>query len=466
MTFKDFICSIKDWICTNKKLAIGIFFIILIVSIVPPIFIKASIEPTKLQHDTICSDRLKKCLSTFQDPNYPLIQFSSIPSFYDNKFFADSQYPHALSDFFYAASYKTYLPCGYNYDVVDYQAITQTLLKGARAIHLDLFHNQDFAFNPDASVIVANSRNVNIKLYSREKGTTTDTVRKIQTIDKFCPEKYDSKNCLPTNNQDKSQCYDKYLEFIQCLQIIKDFGWVNTTAPLFLYLNLDFEPNSRLEYQIYSQIINLLPNRLVDRYYGFQRTNIAAMPYLRAKGKLIILINRKPENNFLDEITNGILSTLGNVPSYELTPDEALMYSCSKVGQVGNTGTLDLTSRNLVSVIVDPKFNIDGDVFSNDMIPKNDITNYDTTLNFQLGISLSFMYWQKFKDEEDPYDNTKKRNYLKEYLDNFKNGGMVLKPENLRFIPKPPEKIFERNKDLDFNNISVSGHNGFMEFQI
>lgn len=459
--------NILNWIKENKKTTITIAFIIIIIAIVPPIVIKALLEPKRIQHDKVCNNRLKNCLEVFKDPSYPLMKYKPIPSYYNNIFFADSQYPHSLSDYFYASSYKSYLPCGYNYDIVSYAPLQQVLLRGARAIHLDVFYNEKYSFDDNASVIVANTRDYKIKLISRE-GEQTETVRKIQTLESQCSEKY-SEKCKQEeklNNEKPDECYLTYLNFMKCLEIIRDYGWLNTNAPLFLYINMEFQTNRRLEYQIYSQIMKVLSSRLMDKFYGFQRTNIAATPFLRARNRLVLLTNKKPVNSFLDEITNGIVSTTGNVPLYEISISEATMYSCKKVGKVNDPGTVELTSRNLVTVIVPPKFDINGSNLDNDITPKIDISNYDTNLNFEIGVSLSFMYWQKFDEQKDFNNPAIKRNYLKEYLEKFKDGGMLLKPPQLRFVPKPPEKIYVRNKELDFNNITVVGHKGFMDFSI
>ena len=71
---------------------------------------------------------------------------------------------------------------------------------------------------------------------------------------------------------------------------------------------MEFLPNTKLEYQIYSQLFTKCSSKFMDKYYSFQRVNIGDIPVNMAIGKLIILTNRIPINGFLNEITNGVMS--------------------------------------------------------------------------------------------------------------------------------------------------------------
>ena len=48
-----------------------------------------------------------------------------------------------------------------------------------------------------------------------------------------------------------------------------------------------------------------------------------------------------------------------------------------------------------------------------------------------------------------------------EYLTRFKDGGMVLKPKELIFIPKPPPPVLKPNPTLDYKQVSYTGFGGF-----
>ena len=186
----------------DKKKLIGICifiaFIIIAIGIIVPIILKND-------YNAICKNRAEKCLDIYNDPKnpYPVIKQNPIPNGgkYYNQFFKKDRY-YGLRDFFYAASYKSYLPCGYTNDVVSYNAIKNVLLKGSRAIHLDIFFKGDDPFGDDASIIVGNVINGELS-YS---------------------------GCVSENQ--------RYLEFINCLELINEIAWSKTDAPLFLYLNI------------------------------------------------------------------------------------------------------------------------------------------------------------------------------------------------------------------------------------
>lgn len=391
----------------NKKIIIGlcvlIVIAIIIFSIVIPITLKSA-------YDKRCKDRTEKCLRIYNDTKnpYPIIKQNPIPNGgkYYNEFFKKDKY-YGLRDFFYAASYKTYLPCGYTNDVVSYNAIKNVLLFGARVIHLDIFYDGKDPFGDDARIIVGNVINKELA-YSSCKNEK------------------------------------KFLEFMNCLDIINQLAWRKTDAPLFLYLNMEFMPNTKLEYQIYSQLFTKCSNKFLDKYYGFQRVNIGDIPVNMAIGKLIILTNRIPLNGFLNEITNGVMSEdSANVILYKIT-DKEIEYGGIKTKFPKKESAIKISMNNLVAVMKESIVNE-----NNEYNPKIDTNNYDASYHFELGISITFMNWQ-----------SKPENYLKK----FAEGGMILKPAELIYIPKPKPPVEERNKEFDYETSKVSGLNGFYDF--
>lgn len=264
----------------NKIICIVVFSVIILV-------IGGIVTALKvMEYNSVYKNRVEKSLSVYK--NYTLIKQNPIPNLgkYYNQFFKKDKY-YGLRDFFYAASYKTYLPCGYTNDIVSYNAIKNVLLAGARAIHLDIFFKGSDPFGDDAKIIVGNV--IDGKL-SFLKGTPEDK---------------------------------HYLEFMNCLELVNELAWRTSDAPLFLYLNMEFLPNTKLEYQIYSQLVDKCSSRFMDKYYGFQRINIGDIPVNMSLDKLIILTNRVPINGFLNEITNGVMSEdSSNVILYKLTDSD------------------------------------------------------------------------------------------------------------------------------------------------
>jgi len=355
-----------------------------------------------------CKNRAKKCLAVYK--NYTLIKQNPIANGgkYYNKFFKKDKY-YGLRDFFYAASYKTYLPCGYTDDLVSYNAIKDVLLAGARAIHLDIFFKGADPFGDDAKIIVGN------------------------VIDG----KLSYSDCV---SEDKH-----YLEFMNCLELINELAWRKSDAPLFLYLNMEFLPNTKLEYQIYSQLFTKCANRFMDKYYSFQRINIGDIPVDKAINKLIILTNRIPINGFLNEITNGVMSEDStNIILYKIT-NKDIEFGGIKTKFPKKEDIVKISMFNLVAIIKESLPNN-----NNRYYPKIDTQNYDASYHFEVGISMTFMNWQS---------------YPKDYLEKFTEGGMILKPSELIYIPKPKPPVEERNKEFDYETSRVTGINGFYDFE-
>jgi hypothetical protein len=358
-----------------------------------------------------CKNRAEKCLSIYDEKDYPVINQNPIPNGgkYFNKNYK-SQYYYGLRDFFYAASYKSYLPCGYTNDVVSYNAIRNVLLVGARVIHLDIFYDGIDPFGDDAKIIVGNVINGKLS-YSRCKNIKKD---------------------------------EHYLEFMSCLEIIRDGGWKKTNTPLLLYLNMEFLPNEKLEYQIFSQLKEVLSKRFMHSVFGFQNKNIGEIPVNQAMGKIIILTNRKPLDGPLNEITNGVMSDdSSNIILYKLTKNE-IEFGGIKTKFAKKEDVLKICMENMVAVMKDSMPND-----KNEYNPKIDTDNYDASSHFELGISITFMSFQ---------------NNPKEYLKKFENGGMILKPAELIYIPKPKPLVQKRDTRFDYETTNVSGMNGFYNF--
>ena len=48
-----------------------------------------------------------------------------------------------------------------------------------------------------------------------------------------------------------------------------------------------------------------------------------------------------------------------------------------------------------------------------------------------------------------------------DYLLRFKDGGMILKPNELIYIPKPPPPIIKPNPKVEYKQTSYTGYGGF-----
>jgi len=392
-------------------------------------------------------DRVNLGLEVYK--NYFNMNQLPIPNngIYFNEYYNQKKY-YGLRDFFYASSYKSYLPCGYTDDVVSYNAIRSVILNGARVINLDLFYSGISQYLENSKVIVGNI--VDGKLtYFKE-----------------------TKDQKPIENK-------HYLIFENCLKIISDLAWTKVNTPFFIYLNMEFLPDQNFENKTYQIIRNVLGPRFLDKYYGFQRVNLGNIPVGKAMDKVILMTNRKPLDPMLNEIINGVMAPAeSNVILHTLT-NNSLQYGGIKTVAVSKQILLDQTIYNLVAVVKKNDIN-----HENKKIMKIDTKNYDTSYNFEIGISMTFMNWQNyeapkeessksttpaqipvkttpFSTQTPPKKEPPKNDFMYEYLMRFKDGGMVLKPKELIFIPKPPPPVLKPNPILDYKQVSYTGFGGF-----
>ena len=133
--------------------------------------------------------------------------------------------------------------------------------------------------------------------------------------------------------------------------------------------------------------------------------------------------------------SNIILYTLNN---------KDIEYGGIKTKFAKKEDIIKLSMFNMVAVIKESSPND-----KNEYNPKIDSTNYDASNNFDLGISMTFMNWQS---------------YPKDYLEKFSEGGMILKPSELIYIPKPKPEIEERDIEFDYETTRVTGLDGFYDF--
>jgi hypothetical protein len=354
---------------------------------------------------------------------------------YLNEYYNQKKY-YGLRDFFYASSYKSYLPCGYTDDVVSYNAIRSVILNGARVIHLDIFHSGISQYLENSKVIVGNV--VDGKLtYFKE-----------------------TKDQKPIENK-------HYLIFENCLKIVYDLAWTKVNTPFFIYLNMEFLPDQNFENKMFNIIRKILAQRFLDKYYGFQRVNLGNVPVGKALDKVILMTNRKPLDPMLNEIINGVMApSESNVILHTIT-NNTLQYGGIKTVAVSKEILLNQTMYNLVAVIKKNDTNPE-----NEKIMKIDTKNYDTSYNFEIGISMTFMNWQNYEaPKEEPATATApatpakkeepKNDFMYDYLVRFKNGGMILKPNNLIYIPRPPPPVLKPNPKVDFKQVSYTGFGGF-----
>jgi hypothetical protein len=273
----------------------------------------------------------------------------------------------------------------------------------------------------------------------------------------------ETKNQKPVENK-------HYLIFEKCLKIVYDLAWAKINTPFFIYLNMEFLPDQNFENKMFNIIRKILAERFLDKYYGFQRVNLGNIPIGKAMDKIILMTNRKPLDPMLNEIINGVMApSESNVILHTIT-NNSLQYGGIKTIAVSKQIVLEQTMYNLVAVIKKNDTNPE-----NQKIMKIDTKNYDTSYNFELGISMTFMNWQNYEaPKEEPAKETTtpdkkdvpKNDFMYEYLLRFKNGGMILKPKELIYIPRPPPPVFKPNQKVDYKQVSYTSFGGFQNTTI
>jgi hypothetical protein len=310
-------------------------------------------------------------------PDY-YVTFTPIVTKYFNKFYNEDM-DLKLCDFYIAASYKSYLPAGSTFDVFSYNAIVNCLTKGARFIHLDIFSDGLTSFDTSANPIVRN-----------------DTL-------------------MPY--------YGKPLDFRKCCKVINDTAWQNNTYPLLLFLNIDAvaAKNASVIDKMANILLTEFQNHLMDKKYGFQRSNISQISIKDLTNQVIILTNSYPNGGTLDELTNAVIpATGGFVNNFELK-QSMIAYGLMSAAVTDSDSMINFNKNNMTRVFM-PSERLNSNLYD----PKIDIMNFDATSAWNLGCQLVCQNYQIYDDS------------MKINIAMFKTCPFVMKPDKLREIPQPP----------------------------
>jgi hypothetical protein len=161
-------------------------------------------------------------------------------------------------------------------------------------------------------------------------------------------------------------------------------------------------------------------------------------------GNIAIVVDKYPLIGVLNELVNG-----------EITKDQEFIMVQDYTKSVAQFGGLISKNSDVMKVVNYNKFNITV-IDSNDgaqpleknpinMVlapnlrnPKADIFNAEPVDCWKFGCQWVMMNYQLYDDN------------MKKYFEYFKNGGLVLKPAEIRYIPKPPPKIDPQSKQASY----------------
>lgn len=340
-------------------------------------------------------DRLKHCMSTY--PSDSEIQLKPMKTKYWNKYYKKYM-DLKLCDFYIAGSYRTYAPCGYTMDIQSYDAIKRALLMGARVLTFDLYSNDDL-LKPQIEIRVE-------KVLNKKQGAP--------------------------------------LNFRKVCETIKGYGWLHVNYPLIVYFNMHFK--DRILYQEMARtLLDVMPERLAHKRYGFKRYNIAQIPVKELMGTMLIMTSKYPNDGMLDELTNEAIAEKHESVTLKEYTDGMMTH-----------GGINAVETDLMYLINYNKFNMTmyyhgaEKKHENVLSPKEDVNNYNSADTRKYGAQIALMYYQK--DDPD----------MREYLDFFKECSFVVKPDKLRYIPKPKKPVDKQDKRLYYgpNKHVFPGMNG------
>lgn len=351
-----------------------------------------------------CYNRVKKCMETSYMANIPDSTFAKYPVEYHNPYFNKTM-SYYIRDYYIPASYRSYSACNTEYDVSSISAIKYCLDKGARFIHLDINY---YGVNCNAEEIIPI-----ITATSDYKDEPIGSCFTAPTLD-------------------------------DALKMISQVAWSRTNDPLFIYLEYKTTPNDYLYAYVGDLIKTHLYHHLLPSEYGYSHTQIGDIEMTTAMNKVIILSNRfrtiakfdSYVNGIIlhpsqEEESNGVQQNITVMPLQEISENAA--YELVGYDDLRQKQTINYNKQYLSYAFLDKESPVN--ILQN---PKNEIENLNYEYLFPYGVQLVAMNYQK------PDDN------LRKYCEYFKSGSLRLKPEELRYIPKPGPVIREQYQKVSF----------------
>lgn len=288
--------------------------------------------------------------------------------------------PYLLCDWYVSSSYRSFLPGLQYYDYCSVKAIEYILLSGVRFISLDIFNNEHLGdYEPIVTV-------------GDEKGNWHYTLNKIT--------------------------------FYDCCRAIRDIAFsksaiTNAEDPFFLCLNLYVNKNSKTLNKITKILYDIFQERLLDKRYSYEQTNLVVEPINNFINKIIIISGKGHTGSKLSELIN--LSWQGPFLR-KLKHLEAIQTHNPKE-------LIDYNRLNMSYVYPDFK--------------ERETTNYAPGLPWLYGCQFVTMNFQKLD------------NNMNSYVNKFKRQSFVLKPYNLRYHKKYYRKPKKQTPKLYYNTLQM-----------
>lgn len=354
--------------------------------------------------------RTDLCMKTFD--MYQNIKKEDIPTQYFNKLL-NKNVDLKVCDFYWASSRKSYLPCGQTCDVYSYDAIRACILAGARLINLDIY---------------------------ADKSGKMPIVRGEVPMPEFM-------SGLKT-----------YLDVEKCFKIIKNYGWISSSNyPLVLYLNINTD-NKMVLFNLAKILNSVFGQHFLNKKYSFAgrtcNSNGLSFPFGQIPikemfGKIAILTDKYPTIGVLDEFINGYVENghkYINQIDYTKSMQQygGLLSKHTNIGDMINNNKFNLTIINSLYNTQSLTHSSECALNQNFRNPKSDLYNAEPEDCWKVGCQFVMMNYQLGDDN------------MKIYFNKFSDSGLVLKPENLRYIEQPKKPIVKQNTNASYAPRKVS----------
>jgi hypothetical protein len=223
------------------------------------------------------------------------------------------------------------------------------------------------------------------------------------------------------------------LDLKECLNTIRNIGFsksiiTNSTDPLFLFLNLKVNKKITVLDKVADILYEVFDDKLLDTSYSYYRQNISNVPIKNFMNKIVILSNKSYQKSKLTELIN---LSLDGPFIRRLNSDEVIQTYQPK----------ELTDFNRQNITI--------------VYPNNESKypiNYNPSLPWLYGCQFVCMNFQKLDEN------------MNIYMEKFKEQSFVLKPKNLRYVPKTYKAPKKQDPKLHYNALQIK--NSFYNYKI
>lgn len=316
------------------------------------------------------------------------VAMGSFPTTYYNQYYGKNMDLN-IADYYWMASRKSYLACGESYDVTNINAINNNISAGARCLELDIYPSNDSLIE------------TNVLPYVR------------------------SQNMLPGNIAGNSNG----LLLNDCLQVIANNAWkVRSDYPIILLLNIGGNSSGVFNNNYLTNIAKGIMStfgangRLLDKKYGYAGRNntfpFGKIPIGDIMGRIGIVTNMYPYGvDMLNELINSAINKGIQMIKYT---DANINYGGLASTYSDKNALIEFNYENVTMVQPQSNFSV-----INIIEPKQDLVNIDFKDAWSFGCQIVWMNFQ--------LNNAQ----INAYLDAFKDASLLVKPNNLRYIPRP-----------------------------